>query len=102
LGFEPGNSMMENELQIFGSSFMMRKVIDSLNLQFSYSQEGRIKTSDAYHSCPVYISEVNPIKSAYGKSFKIKTLDNEKFILFQGENDTLLHLFDEPFVYQQS
>lgn len=101
LGFTAGNSMMENELQIFGASTMMQQVVDSLNLEYSYFQEGRIKDSEVYTSSPVRLTEASPRRKAYGKSLRIKTLNNENFILFQGENDTIVQTFDVPFRYNQ-
>jgi len=101
LGFVPpaNNNNLENELQIFGSSYMMSRVVDSLNLGIEYYQEGRIRTSEIYKASPVEVKSVEPIEKANWKSIKLKIRNQEEFTVFQSENDTLNCRFDTPFNY---
>jgi tyrosine-protein kinase Etk/Wzc len=91
------NNNLENELQIFGSSYMMRRVVDSLNLQIEYYNEGRIKTSEIYKNCPISVESVTPINRSYGKSFKVRVKNNNEFSLIKSEEDTVNVLFGENF-----
>ncbi len=97
LGFQ-GRSTITNDLQVLKSSTLMQRVVDSLDLHISYYTEGRIKTSEMYPYSPFRL-EADSMPQAYGRTLRIRTLDNDDFVLLRGEGDTLLCRFGIPFTH---
>lgn len=101
LGLEQ-ESNVDDQIQVLKSTTLMRRVVDSLNLNVTYYTVGRVKTSEMYGpSCPVVLTSALPQVLAYGTSLRVRTLNNYDFTLVKGENDTLTCHYDTPFVLNQ-
>lgn len=101
LGLEQ-ESNVDDQIQVLKSTTMMRRVVDSLNLNVTYYTVGRVKTSEMYGpNCPVMLTGALPQVLAYGTSLRVRTLNNYDFTLVKGENDTLTCHYDTPFVLNQ-
>lgn len=98
LGYSRPSNVL-NEMQILQSSDIMRKVVDTLKLNISYFQEGRIKISELYENLPVKLKMYESSSSLYGKSLKISVENEEVFYFIENEKDTLRKRFGEPFEY---
>ena len=96
------NSTVANELQVLKSRTLMGKVVDSLGINVSYFQEGRVKTTELYKNIPFHLESYYPKEKAYGKTLQITPVDGERFKLVQGENDTLMCYFGQPFTYKNA
>lgn len=98
LGLEQ-KSNVDDQIQVLKSTTLMRRVVDSLQLNTTYYTVGRVKTSEMFSSlCPVVLLEANPRVLSYGTSIRLRTLNNFDFILMKGENDTLTCHYGTPFV----
>jgi tyrosine-protein kinase Etk/Wzc len=73
-----GNDL-KTEIELMMSRKLMRRVVKSLNLQYSYSSKGKVKTSLLYESVPIQLELVNNIDSSVGLSFGIKILNTNQF-----------------------
>ena len=80
------NKNIENEIQILKSRMLMEEVVNKLGLNFSYYTIGRIKTSEAYKSCPILLTADSLTAESYGVSFEVKPLDDNKYNLIIGGN----------------
>ncbi|MCB0643795.1 MAG: hypothetical protein KDC44_19240, partial [Phaeodactylibacter sp.] len=96
------NSTVANELQVLKSRTLMEKVVDSLEINISYFQDGRVKSTELYKNRPFELVQYYPKEKAYGKNLQIYTLDNDRFNLVKGENDTLTCYYGKPFTYQNA
>ena len=101
LGLEQ-ESNVDDQIQVLKSTTLMRRVVDSLDLNITYYTVGRVKTSEMYSpSCPIVLSSARPQLLAYGTSLRVRTQNDYDFILLKGENDTLTCHYDTPFVVNQ-
>ncbi len=101
LGLEQ-ESNVDDQIQVLKSTTLMRRVVDSLDLNVTYYTVGRVKTSEMYSPhCPVVLIGALPQVLAYGTSLRVRTLNDYDFTLVKGENDTLTCHYDTPFVLNQ-
>jgi capsular exopolysaccharide synthesis family protein len=102
LGLET-NFEIEDEIQVFKSRSLMRRVVDSLRLHVQYFSEGRVKTSEIYPTLeqPLAVSlrYAAPERQAYGVSLRIEPVAGqpEAFACSLVEGDTVHARFGEPF-----
>ena len=95
-------SNVDDQIQVLKSTTLMRRVVDSLNLNITYYTVGRVKTSEMYSpNCPLILISAEPQALAYGTSLRVRALNDYDFILVKGENDTLTCHYDTPFVQNQ-
>ncbi|MCC6690619.1 MAG: polysaccharide biosynthesis tyrosine autokinase [Bacteroidia bacterium] len=94
-------SWMVNEIGIIRSFPLMRKVMDDLpDFRVTYSDIGNIKTMEFYKDSPFSVEWDTAQKSVYNKTFYIKMLSPEKFLLSEvkiEENEGTEHSFNVPF-----
>ncbi|MEM1122203.1 MAG: GNVR domain-containing protein, partial [Bacteroidota bacterium] len=101
LGFgETAN--LENELQILKSYPVLNQVIDSLNLEFTYSKQEGLKTTDLYGQSPVVASVIKmPEKQGFEKvkpeTFALIPESEETFQIVMGEADSIKASYSIPF-----
>jgi capsular exopolysaccharide synthesis family protein len=99
LGIMP-ESNVENELQILKSSSLMKRVIDSLQLNITYTQQGRIKDSEMYPNAGIRVASSEPLERAYGSRLSLQLLGSgDEFVLLRGDQDTVVCRFGTPFVH---
>lgn len=101
LGLEQ-ESNVDDQIQVLKSTTLMRRIVDSLDLNVTYYTVGRVKTSEMYSpNCPLVLKGALPQVLSYGTSLRLRTLNDYDFILIKGENDTLTCHYDIPFVHNQ-
>ena len=100
IGFGTKNNL-ENELQILKSFPVLSEVIDTLDLNVSYFDKGRIKSTDIYTDSPIkatILSEENTYsKKTESTSLTLLPLNSERFQLLEGEEDTVFANYNTPF-----
>lgn len=65
------SKVVDNEIEIFKSKTLMRKVVDRLNLMITYKAAGRVIDSDVYNKRPVQIGVVAIDSIWYGKTLSL-------------------------------
>ena len=83
-----------NEIEVLKSDPLMRRVVDSLDLQWSYSAKGKIKTVNVYKQGPFLIEALEMADSNSYFTFKIR-FRNEKEFRIDDEKD--YHTFGQVF-----
>ena len=78
----------ENEVEIIKSRKIVGYVIDSLDLQYTYYRQGRVKATEMYEDTPVKIL-VDSKENWFDidTTFSIKVLDTKRFDLFDGDQE---------------
>lgn len=77
-GSRPQN--LQNEIEMLKSRPLMTRVVNNLNLQFSYTAQGRVKDKNIYATAPFYVELIDH-KRAAPFSFKITAVDEQSFKL---------------------
>jgi len=85
---------IQSEIEILKSRPLMARVINKLNLQFSYTAKGRIKDQNVYKQAPFALQAIKIADSAKAFSMKIK-FDNGK--QFKINNETVQFEFEQVF-----
>ncbi len=96
LGIERNTRNLENEIQILKSRSLMKKVVDSLQLNVNYFWEGRVRNTELYKNSPIVVDSFRLNPAGYGKTFGIKAVD-EQTLSFQFGEEEQLHPFDTVF-----
>lgn len=73
------NQNIQNEIEVLKSRPLMKRVVDSLNLQFTYYQQGRIKMTNTYKECPFRVQVIRVSDSSRSFSLNIKFSRDNKF-----------------------
>jgi capsular exopolysaccharide synthesis family protein len=68
-----------SEIEILKSRPLMQRVVDSLNLQFSYYGKGKIKTVNIYKQGPFLLNALEIADSSRSFSFKVKFINDHEF-----------------------
>ncbi len=72
-------SNIQNEIEVLKSRPLMQRVVDNLNLQFSYYGKGKIKTVNIYKQGPFLIDAVMIADSNRSFSLKLKFINDHQF-----------------------
>lgn len=84
-----GNNRSQNiqsEIEVLKSTPLMKRVVDSLHLQFSYTAVGKIRTVNIYKQGPFLIQAFKVNDSASRFTLKVKFLNEEQFRLNDEKN----------------
>lgn len=84
-----GNNKSQNiqsEIEVLKSLPLMKRVVDSLNLQFSYSAVGKIRTVNIYKQGPFLIQAFKINDSSIRFTLKVKFLNDQQFKLNDEKN----------------
>lgn len=76
-----GNKIVENEMEVFKSRFLMKKVVESLRLNVIYTQSAQPIDVDLYGKSPIWIQVEQMHEPVYPKKITIRLLDRSKFEL---------------------
>jgi tyrosine-protein kinase Etk/Wzc len=102
LGFvDKGESSMEDRIRILTSPELMLRVVDSLSLNITYIQEGRVKKSEYYNNSPVRLLYWNTEGAEKSFQIRIKHYDALHFVLFRTEDQTEVLSYGTPFKHGQ-
>lgn len=76
-----GNKIVENEMEVFKSRFLMKKVIESLRLNVMYTKHSYPIDEDLYGKSPIWMQVEQMQRPIYPKKFIIRLLGDSKFEL---------------------
>ena len=101
LGVE-NSYVIDNEIHMLRSNFLMERVVELLRLDIEYEHQGKVRNTEIYQPAAYTLVPMdtvirtldNPIK--YG-SVMVRFSDRESFLLVRGENDSIPHAYGEPF-----
>lgn len=92
-----GNKIVENEMEVLKSRFLMEKVVDDLNLSVSYYEEGTYRDSELFQKSPVTINYTQLQDVAFSKPLYVKVIDNQHFELFNDEQQVIgSYIYTQP------
>ena len=74
-------STVDNEIEIIKSRTIVEAAVKELELNISYFNEGRLKTSELYNDTPIRIILKDTLINAQ-TSFKVKSTDGETYSLY--------------------
>ncbi len=82
-GIRQNSEGIETEMDVLRSRFLVEKALKNLDLEVQYFKKENFKTFEIYGFAPFKVKDVK-IKNDfyYGKLFKIKVLDGDRFHLF--------------------
>ncbi len=78
-------SNIQSEVEVLKSKPLMSRVVNRLNLQFSYTALGRIKDENAYRKAPFYIQAHTINDSLKSFSLKVSFIGGDKFKIDNSE-----------------
>jgi uncharacterized protein involved in exopolysaccharide biosynthesis len=70
---------IQNEIEVLRSKDLMARVVDSLNLQWTYYAKGKIKTVNIYNQGPFTVEGFEIFDSTKSFTLKIKFLNDKEF-----------------------
>ena len=85
---------IQSEIEILKSRPLMTRVVEKLDLQFSYTALGRIKDQNVYKQAPFLIEAFKIADSSAAFSMNIKFNSNNRFTI---NNETTVFGFDQVF-----
>ena len=91
--------LMEDRVRILGSTELMSRIVDSLNLNVTYSQEGDVKTTEMYEDLPLELLYWNTEGAEKQFQLKVKHYDATRFLLYRTEENTEMKNYGVPFSY---
>jgi tyrosine-protein kinase Etk/Wzc len=74
-----GSQNLQSEMEVLKSRPLMQRVVDSLNLQFTYYVRGKIKTVNIYKQAPFQVRVLRLADSSTSFSLKVKFINNNEF-----------------------
>jgi len=83
-----------HEIEVLKSRPLMRRVVDSLNLQFSYYGKGKIKTVNIYKQGPFLIDAKKIADSNRSFSLKLKFINDHQFYV---NDEKIAFIFGQVF-----
>lgn len=88
---------LQNEIEILKSRPLMTRVVNKLNLQFSYALEGRVKDLNTYGATPFRIEFVDTSRDIKPFSMKLHFREEKRFGI---NEDAEVFSFGQVFQYQ--
>lgn len=76
---------IQSEMEIIRSRPLMQRVVDSLDLRFSYLAKGKIKTVNVYKQGPFVVRALKIADSSASFTFKVKFLNGNEFRIIDKE-----------------
>ncbi|MBK8142134.1 MAG: hypothetical protein IPK57_14950 [Chitinophagaceae bacterium] len=76
---------IQSEMEIIRSRPLMQRVVDSLDLRFSYYAKGKIKTVNVYKQGPFVVKALKITDSSSSFTFKVKFLTDNEFRIINKE-----------------
>ena len=98
-GFDKEASNMEDRMRLLGSTEVMQRVVDSLGLNISYIEEGRIKTNELFNNSPLKLVYWNTEGASKSFQLRVQHFDSTRFVLIKSPKDRELIKYDTPFNY---
>lgn len=80
-----GNKIVENEMEVFKSRSLMKKVAESLRLNVIFTKNAQPIDADLYGKSPIWIQIEQMYEPVYKKKFVVKPVDRSKFELLMDD-----------------
>ena len=90
-------SNVQDEIEILKTRYLMKKVVEEMQLNISYFEIGKIKTSDIYNKAPFYITLLSFNDSIPLQKFQIEEDKNAAFII-TNKGISTTHRFEDPII----
>ena len=74
-----GNKIVENEMEVFKSRSLMKKVVESLRLNVIYTKKANPVDVDLYGKSPIWMQIEQMKKPVYNQKFIVRLLNHAKF-----------------------
>ncbi|MDZ4792743.1 MAG: polysaccharide biosynthesis tyrosine autokinase [Bacteroidota bacterium] len=87
------NLNIQSEMEILKSRPLMKRVVSTLHLQFSYYVKGKIKTLNLYKHGPFLVRILEMPDSSVSFSLKVKFINNNEFRI---NSEARVFKFDQP------
>lgn len=100
-GFDQDAGNMEDRIRLLGSTELMQRVVDSLDLNVSYIEEGRVKTNELFGNSPLKLLYWNTEGVAKSFQLRIQHYDSTRFTLLRSEQERELVKYNTPFSYEK-
>jgi tyrosine-protein kinase Etk/Wzc len=100
-GLDKGMSNMEDRIRLLGSTELMQRVVDSLDLNVAYVEEGRVKTNELFDNSPVKLLYWNTEGSPKSFNIRIQHHDSTHFTLLKSEKETEVLKYGVPFTFDK-
>ena len=98
-GIEKEASPIEDRIRILGSTELMSRIVDSLKLNVTYAQEGKVKTTEFYGDLPLELLYWNTEGAEKNFQMKVKYYDAKRFLLYRSEDKTEIMNYGVPFSF---
>ena len=92
---------MEDRIKILGSTEMMRRIVDSIGLNVTYTQEGHVMAHELFDDSPVKLLFWNTQGVDKNFQIKIKSFDSLRFRLFRTATESELVNYGVPFSFEK-
>ncbi|MDX2133704.1 MAG: polysaccharide biosynthesis tyrosine autokinase [Saprospiraceae bacterium] len=89
-----------DQVQYLKSSYLMRRVVDSLDLHISYTQYGRVKVNEQYKPFVFELLEPDLGPALFGRTLRVHTLDPRHFELVGPDGERLSAQFGDTLRHQ--
>ena len=96
-----GNKIVENEMEVFKSRSLMKKVVESLRLNVIYTKNTRPVDIDLYGKSPLWIQIEQLPNPVYPDKFTVRKLDRSKFELLTENKVIGTYSFGQAVVQSQ-
>ncbi len=98
-GIDQDAPLIEDRIRLLGSTELMSRIVDSLNLNVTYAQEGKVKTTELYGDLPLELLYWNTAGVEKNFQLKVRHYDAMRFLLYRTEDKTEIMNYGVPFSY---
>ncbi len=90
---------VEDRMRILGSTELMARIVDSLDLNVHYSQEGKVKETEVWGDVPLQLLYWNTEGAEKAFTLKVRHYDATRFLLYRDDEKTELMTYGTPFKF---
>ena len=101
LGFDKEAGNMEDRIRLLGSTELMQRIVDSLDLNVAYIEEGRVKTNELFGNSPLRLLYWNTEGAPKNFKLRVQHHDSLNFSLIKNEQERELVKYGVPFSYEK-
>jgi tyrosine-protein kinase Etk/Wzc len=100
-GADQADASIEDRIKILSSTELMSRIVDSLTLNVSYIEEGRMKTYEMFDNSPLKLLYWNTEGAAKSFQLRVKHYDSLRFALYRTEGKPEYIKYGVPFKYDK-
>jgi tyrosine-protein kinase Etk/Wzc len=100
-GADQADASIEDRIKILSSTELMSRIVDSLTLNVSYVEEGRMKTYEMFDNSPLKLLYWNTEGAAKNFQIRIKHYDSLRFALYRGDSKPEYIKYGVPFKHDK-